>query len=171
MKKWLCAFIAVLLMFTALSAYADTEVPLAGTGYALTLPDAFKYLAPGDEEFDRDLIAIYQNDDTEIEIFSYPVKDIRREKLLAEMKKAASDAGMTRVNGIEMLWYVTVDQADGATCVGYMLPAGDELVEIDLWVGTQKAMDAAKAIIESIHQAGGSGSGNADKAKKSGGNA
>lgn len=171
MKNRVCILITVLLTFMAFTAFADTEAPLAGSGYALTLPDTFKYHAPGDEDFDRELTAIYQSEDTEIEIFSYPAKDISWEKLLTEMKKAASDAGMTRVNGIEMLWYVTTDPADGATCTGYMLPAGDELVEIDVWVATQKAMDAVKPIIESIHPMGDSDSGNAVQAGKSGRNA
>ena len=156
MKKRICAVITVLLVLAVLSAMAETEAPISDTGYSLTLPDTFTYQAPGNEDYDNDLTAIYLSDDTEIEIFSYPVKDIDWQELLAEMKKVASDAGMTKVNGLDMLWYTTADPADGATCVGYMLPEGEKLVEIDFWVGTQKAMDATPALLESIHRSKGS---------------
>ena len=147
MKKAASLLICTVLLFS--SAAAEQTVALPGNRYVIDVPDGMKY-SPA-EEADEGIEA-YISDTLEMDYFSYSVTDdmLTLQERAEEQAAKGSDVEIRTVNGIEMLVYRVMDEADGAPCIGYAFVDGTQIVEVFFWYATQEAADLTKRIMETI---------------------
>ena len=153
MKKW-TLFILILVLIPFLAA-AEQEVQLQESRFRLTLPDWMTYEAP----MDKDLgVHAYTSNILEMDYSVYPKAEAVRqgmpETLLDTAKSWVNqgrDAELRRVNGIEMLCFRVIDEADGTPCIAYVFEDTGWLIEISFWYATQEAADLTAEIMTSIH--------------------
>ena len=62
------------------------------------------------------------------------------------------DVELRKVKDTELLCFRTSDEADGASCIGYVFEDGEWMVEIDFWYATEEAAKLTTTIISSIHE-------------------
>ncbi len=156
MKKIIALLACIALMSGC--ALADQIVQLPGSRYTLEVPDWMDYSDGVDGNTGIDA---YVSKDLEMDYLSYRREEAgqagRGMTLLETAKKqreAGSDVEIRKVNGIEMLVYRLMDEADGAPCIGYVFEDGDMLVEIIFWYATQEAADETVKIISSVKEKG-----------------
>ena len=152
MKKAISVLVCLLVLLG--SAAAEQSVVLPGGNYVIELPDWMEYSEPVDGDAG---VEAYISADLEMDLISYTREDAVRIGLGQSLKETAqmqreagSDTEIRNVNGIEMLCFRTVDDADGAPCIGYVFEDGELIIEIDFWYGTQEAGDMTKTIMETI---------------------
>ena len=156
MKKIIALLACIALMSGC--ALADQIVQLSGSRYTLEVPDWMDY---SDGVDGNTSIDAYVSKDLEMDYLSYRREEAgqagRGMTLLETAKKqreAGSDVEIRKVNGIEMLVYRLMDEADGAPCIGYVFEDDDMLVEIIFWYATQEAADETVKIISSVKEKG-----------------
>ena len=157
MKKVIC-ILAFVILALPVCACAVQEVFLPNSRYAVDVPDWMDY---SDGVDGNTSIDAYVSKDLEMDYLSYRREEAgqagRGMTLLETAKKqreAGSDVEIRKVNGIEMLVYRLMDEADGAPCIGYVFEDGDMLVEIIFWYATQEAADETMKIISSVKEKG-----------------
>ena len=133
MKK---LFLILMALALVCSCQNPTPVQLEMEAYAkahIANPDSYKFDYMGVEKEYK-----YVND-----LYTY-------RQGLEEQAAKGSDVEIRTVNGIEMLVYRVMDEADGAPCIGYAFVDGTQIVEVFFWYATQEAADLTKRIIETI---------------------
>ena len=127
---------------------------LPGGRYTVSVPDGMEYSEPVDGDYG---VEAYVSPELEMDLISYTKEDAVRLGLGQSLKETAElqreqgmDSEIRNVNGIELLCFRTIDEADNAPCIGYVFEDGDLMIEIDFWYSTQEAGDMTKLIMESI---------------------
>jgi len=154
MRKGLCMILAAALLFGA--ALAETEAILPGGTYRMLVPDGMTYSAP---ETGAAEIHAWFSDELEINYTAYPravlfqTGEAQTLQTLAEKRiEAGENVEIRDVNGIPMLVYRLVDEADGAPGIGYLFEDGSRIIEILFWYATQAAADRTGDIIASVQR-------------------
>ena len=152
MKRVIGGLICFLVLFSW--AAAEQLVVLPGGRYTVSVPDGMEYSEPVDGDYG---VEAYVSPELEMVLISYTKEDAVRLGLGQSLKETAElqreqgmDSEIRNVNGIEMLCFRTIDEADNAPCIGYVFEDGDLMIEIDFWYSTQEAGDMTKLIMESI---------------------
>ena len=139
-------------------ARAEQWFRLPRSRYELALPDRLAYSAP--EEGDEGVEA-WISDTLEVDIFAMTREEAETLTGLGESLQETAEtltglgreAEVREVAGIEMLCLRTVDEADGAPCIGYIFIEGEYVIEIEFWYATPEAGEETAAIISSIRTA------------------
>ena len=154
MRKLICLSIFAMLLFSF--AAAEQEVLLPGSRYVIDVPDWMEYSDPVDGDAG---IEAYISADLEMDYIAYRKEDAaglgagQTLKEIAEEQQAnGADVKLRKINGIEMLCFRTMDEEDGAPCIGYVFEDGEWMIEIDFWYATQEAGDETKKIMETIRE-------------------
>ena len=152
MKKGFALLICIALLFGC--AAADRAVVLPGSRYVIDVPEGMVYSEPQGGD---DGVYAYISDILEMDYLSYTLEDTAApdpsESLKDRAKKLEADGldvELRQVNGIDMIVYRIMDEADGAPGIGYVLEDGETVVEVIFWYATQDAAETAKTIMESI---------------------
>ena len=151
-KKLICVIIVFLLLFGC--AAAEQEVVLPGGHYAIDVPDRMDYSDPVDGDAGMEA---YISEDLEIDFVAYEKAEAMKLGMPETLKETAqlqSEKGnktqIRKVNGIEMLFFRTEDEEDGAPCVVYVFEDGEWIIEINFWYATREAAEETKKIMETI---------------------
>ena len=137
MKKWIALILCLLI--PVCGALADQQIQLPGEHYSLTLPDGMQYSPKNNK------------DQKQSPNFQYASGGVTLKKVAESMQEKGHSVSIQSVNGLELLCYTdVVDDADGASCIGYVLMDGDQVVELAFWYATQDAMKQTETIISSI---------------------
>lgn len=151
MKRWIALMLCLLVM--AGGALADQKVVLPGEHYTLSLPDNMKYSPQN--QVDRTESPYFQyayyNSTLEMDVFMYANGGVTLRELAESMKEKELSVTIQSLGGVELLCYTNVmDEADGASCIGYVLMDRDQAIEMAFWYATQDAMDQVTEIIGSL---------------------
>ena len=135
MRRIAGLLICVVLVFGA--AFAEQVVVLPGGRYVIDVPDNMVYSAPEDGDFG---VEAYISETLEMDYLSYPRTEGTARGMAETLRKTAElcaekemDVELRKVNDTELLCFRTTDEADGASCIGYVLEDGDQYIEIDFW--------------------------------------
>lgn len=152
MKKGIGLLICITLLFSF--AAAEQQVVLAESRYVVDVPDGMKYSKP--EAGDNNVQAYY-SDTLEMDYLSYSQKEAAAlgmqptlQETAEKLKEIGSEAEVREINGIEVLVYRLMDDADGTPGIGYVIVNGDRFIEIIFWYADMNAAETAKAIMETI---------------------
>ena len=155
MKRWFCWWI--LLCLLPVCASADRQVRLPNSRYTIDVPEYMRRSEPGPGDAG---VFAFSCEMMEINYSTYSKQEAldsgMPENLLDAAKDRAARGAETElrsVNGIEMLCFRTVDEADGAPCIGYVFEDGEWLVEVDFWYANDEAARLAGKVISSIREA------------------
>ena len=151
MKKWIALILCLLI--PVCGALADQQITLPGDHYSLTLPDGMQYSPQNktDKEVSPYFQYAYFSGTLEMDVFQYASGGVTLKKLAGSMKEKGHSVTIQAVNGLDLLCYTdVVDEADGASCIGYVLIDGDQVIELAFWYATQDAMKQTETIISSI---------------------
>ena len=157
MKKRIACLALAVLLAVAGCAFAEQELVLPQSRYALTVPDGMTFSAPGDN--DSGVYACFSEEIAlEIDYTAYPLETAREAGMAATLQETAEklaqqgkEAELRLVGGIEMLCYRQQDETDGTPCVGYIFEEDGWIIEIDFWYATEEAAEMTVKIMESIH--------------------
>ena len=156
MKKRMCGLTALVLALLCISgALADQKVRLPESGYTLTIPDGMEYDGPGEIPDDASFAWVSEELGLDIQFFR---KENDRGATLQAMADViigdGVDAGIHRINGIDMIAYRVTDPQDppetGMKCIGYVFLDGNAAQMICFWYATQNAANLTAEIIGSI---------------------
>ena len=156
MKRLMCGIMVLALVLLCMSgALAERKVKLPESRYSLTIPDGMEYDGPG-ELSDYSLFAwVSAKLGLDIEFFRQKNDKGKTLQAMADyIIGDGVDAGIYRINGIEMIAYRDTDPQDppekGMKCIGYVFLDGDAAQMICFWYATQEAADLTADIIGSI---------------------
>ena len=137
-------------------AAAEQAVLLPGGRYVIDVPDEMAYSAPEAGDFG---VEAYISESLEMDYISYLRTEGAARGMAETLKETAEacaaqglDVELRKVNDTEMLCFRTVDEADGASCIGYVFEDGDQYIEIDFWYATQEAAEKTAEIISSVRK-------------------
>lgn len=154
MKRIAGLLICMVLAFGA--ALAEQAVTLPGGRYMMVVPDDMVYSAPEDGDFN---VEAYISDTLEMDYLSYPRTEGAAKGMAETLKETAElcaekelDVELRKVNDTEMLCFRTTDEADGASCIGYVFEDGEQYIEIDFWYATAEAAGRTAEIISSVRK-------------------
>ena len=152
MKKVISFLTCMVLLFGI--AAAEQTVALPDSRYVIDVPNEMKYSAP--DQADNGVQA-YKSDTLEMDYLSYSLEEATALGISGNMQETAellaaggAEAEVYEVNGIEMLVYRLMDDADGAPGIGYVFADGNSIIEIIFWYATQDAAETTKMIMETI---------------------
>ena len=152
MKRVISGLICFLVLFGW--AAAEQSVVLPGGRYVISVPEEMEYSEPVDGDAG---VEAYVSAELEMDLISYTKEDALRLGMGLTLRETAelqreqgADTEIREINGIETLCFRTVDEADGAPCIGYVFEDGELMIEIDFWYSSQQAGDMTKTIMESI---------------------
>lgn len=151
MKKWIALILCLLI--PVCGALADQQIQLPGEHYSLTLPDGMQYSPKNnkDQKQSPNFQYAYFSGTLEMDVFQYAGGGVTLKKVAESMQEKGHSVSIQSVNGLELLCYTdVVDDADGASCIGYVLMDGDQVIELAFWYATQDAMKQTETIISSI---------------------
>ena len=148
MKRIVLCLLAAALLLPLLSAGAESvEVLLPDGVSSLRMPADIIYQEPSAEE--TDLRGIFlMPPDLEILVFAYQMPGITLQTLAEGLDAAGRNAQIRSIGAENFLVFQDQDEADGAVCVGYSYLAGDWMIEISFFCGSQAAMDMSREIME-----------------------
>ena len=156
MKRLMCGIMGLALVLLCMSgALAERKVKLPESRYSLTIPDGMEYDGPG--ELSDDSLFAWVSAKLGLDIEFFRQKNDKGKTLQAMADYIIGDgvdAGIYRINGIEMIAYRDTDPQDppekGMKCIGYVFLDGDAAQMICFWYANQEAADLTAEIIGSI---------------------
>ena len=151
MKRIVCFLVCAMLAGSC--ALAEQQVKLPNSRYVIDVPDWMRFKE--DEQYPE--IHAYTSEMMEIDYTSYPREAALAQDPTGSLRKTAEalaaaggEAELREINGIEMICFRTVDDADGAPCIGYVFEDEGWMIEVDFWYATQEAANLTETIISSI---------------------
>lgn len=151
MKKTLALVLAIVTMLCAV-ALAET-VDIDNTNAKLDIPAEIEEYELTDDEIEEGMVAFFANEDDTIEICVYVMEDSEpwtTDEMLEQYEEDTdvADKGTTNINGIEAV-YAVYEGSDG-TYVDYMFADGNNLVEVQFYVGDDNAKVLSQSIMNSL---------------------
>ena len=156
MKRLMCGIMVLALVLLCMSgALAERKVKLPESRYSLTIPDGMEYDGPGELSDDSLFALVSAKLGLDIEFFRQKNDKGKTLQAMADyIIGDGVDAGIYRINGIEMIAYRDTDPQDppekGMKCIGYVFLEKDAAQMICFWYATQEAADLTAKIMESI---------------------
>ena len=154
MKRIAGLLICMALVFG--TALAEQAVILPGGRYVIEVPDDMEYSVPEDGDFG---VEAYISDMLEMDYLSFPRTEGSARGMaetLRETEEACSekkmDVELRKVKDTELLCFRTSDEADGASCIGYVFEDGEQYIEVDFWYATPEAAERTAQIISTLRK-------------------
>ena len=147
-KRMAAILAAVMILVFLGTALGDGPVATLPDGHRLALPEGMQETGtdPTETGLEADWVL---EPDLEMLIFSYEAGDATAMSLAEGLTATGRKAEVREIGGTEFLVYQDTDEADGALCVGYACRAGERLIEISFFCGSQRAADLTREIMES----------------------